>query len=73
MTNESHAVVHIEDRRVSLEDLGSAVTFVGLYPCKENQHGYLSSFGRYPGTIFAKFSAPNGELCSGKQLRWGHL
>jgi hypothetical protein len=67
----AEATVYIENRRVLPKDLGSAVTFID--PHKAGEHGYITSLGRYPGTVFVRFLGPNGEMCSGKQLRWGHI
>ena len=67
----AEATVYIENLRVRPEDLGSAVTFV--YPHGERQHGYISSFGRHEGSLFVRFSGPNGERCTGEQLKWGHV
>ena len=67
----AEATVYIENRRVLPKDLGSAVTFV--YTHGEKTHGYISSFARHQGTIFVRFLGPNGERCTGEQLKWGHV
>ncbi len=68
---EKKKEVTIEGRIVGEGDLGKEVTFV--YTHGEKQHGFITGIGRRTGTVYARFKGPNGELCDGSQLRWGHV
>jgi hypothetical protein len=64
----------IEGKEVSLEDIGTPVTYIpdhaeGDASHPDSERGFISSFNER--WIFVRFYGPNGQACDPKNLVWG--